>query len=165
METVGWKRRKWNQQHKGDCHYRSLIKKGDCTCLEWGKPARTSLKEIKGLSSPFFPFIYSVNFSPCRKHLADSSVPSSPWCIPIRVYTTDISSTSFPFALLTGNRGYAFISKVCPTMGLSAHTGVGTGWGSPRLGDWTKTRQLMLLVPQPSSPPFGGCCHPWGSNV
>lgn len=36
---------------------------------------------------------------------------------------------------------------------------------SGRVKGSTKMRQLMLLLPQPSSPPFGGCCHPWGSDV
>lgn len=99
---MGWKRRKWHQQHEGDCHYRSSeiekgkIKKWGCTCLEWGKPARTSLKEVKGLSSPFPPFIYSVKLRPCRKQLADSSAPRSPWCIPSRVGTAGPRSHCSP---------------------------------------------------------------------
>lgn len=131
-ETVGWKSRKREQQHKGDYCYGYPIRKEDCTYPERGKSARTNLKELKGVSFPFSPFIYSVSLSPCRKHLADSSVPRSPWFIPSMVCSTRHLQHQFPlFALLTGNVGYTFISKVCSVMGLSAHfcSGVGTGWG------------------------------------
>lgn len=117
---------------------------------------------------PFSPFIYSVNFSPCRKHLADSSVPCSPGCIPSRVYSTDIYSTSFPFALLNGEMWAMLLFPRCVPSWACLPTSA-VGWAqtgrSANLGDWTKMRQLMLLVLKPSSPLFGGCCHPWGSDV
>lgn len=166
-ETMRWKRRKWNQQHKGDCHYRSLIKKGDCTCLEWGKSARTSLKEIKGLSSPFLPL-----FIQWTSALAESTWLTALYLVVLGVFPagcTAQTSTAPVSRLLSWREMWAMLlfprcvpSWAClPTSAVEwAQTG-----GSANLGDWTKMRQLMLLVLKPSSPPFGGCCHPWGSDV
>lgn len=167
-ENMGRTIRERKQQHKGDCCYRYPVRKEDNTYVEWGKSARTSLKEIKGLPSPFSPFIYSVNFSACRKHLVDSSAPCSPWFIPSRVYSTDVYRATFPCLLSWRVRWGMLLLPRCG-QSRACLTTSGAVWvqagGSGRLGGWTKMRQLMLLLPQPSSLPFGGCCHPWGSDV
>lgn len=123
--------------------------------LEWGKSAGTSLKELKGLlSSPFSPFIYLVNFSACRKHLADSSVPCSLWFVPSRVYSAHISSTGFPCLSPTSWWTVGFYSQGVLRASLPASAALWVRAGARQTHQLDYVRQITLLLPRPSSHPL-----------